>query len=666
MELKNFIFIVIFLAAFAVFAFNVKRLIGYLKVGKKENRFDNPSKRIINVLKIAFGQSKLLRDPVAGTIHFVIFWGFILFLFAVGETIIQGFYSPFSLEFLGPFNSVVTLVKDIFGLLVIAAVLYALYRRYVLKIERLDVGKEGQLDATLILLMILIVVVSMFGQSAAHIAENNFILSKWELYPLSAPLASLFFDGSSASTNLFFEIFWWMHIVVIFVFMNYLPYSKHLHVLSSIPNVYFSKVGNKKYEVKPLDLEDEDAEQFGAADIEHLTWKQLLDGYACTECGRCTAACPAANTGKKLSPRKIIVDIRRRLEEKAPHILAGEGNVEGITDKTLVHDYITDEELWACTTCNACVFECPVTIEHLDSIIDMRRDLVLSEATFPNELNNVFKNLETNFTPWAFNHQDRANWADGMNIKTMAEDNNGEILFWVGCAGSFDNRYIAVTKAFAKLMQKANINFRILGTEEKCNGDTARRLGNEYLAQMMMMENIETLNNYDVKKIVTCCPHCYNSLKNEYPQFGGNFEVIHHTEMIEELLGTNRIELKDEEINNKVTFHDSCYLGRYNDIYDAPRNPLKMIKGLELVEMERNRDKGFCCGAGGGRMFIEETEGQRVNENRTEEALKTNADTIASACPFCMTMMSDGVKTFQKEDTVKVKDIAELILENSK
>lgn len=666
MELKNFIFIVIFLAAFAVFAFNVKRLIGYLKVGKKENRFDNPSKRIINVLKIAFGQSKLLRDPVAGTIHFVIFWGFILFLFAVGETIIQGFYSPFSLEFLGPFNSVVTLVKDIFGLLVIAAVLYALYRRYVLKIERLDVGKEGQLDATLILLMILIVVVSMFGQSAAHIAENNFILSKWELYPLSAPLASLFFDGPSASTNLFFEIFWWMHIVVIFVFMNYLPYSKHLHVLSSIPNVYFSKVGNKKYEVKPLDLEDEDAEQFGAADIEHLTWKQLLDGYACTECGRCTAACPAANTGKKLSPRKIIVDIRRRLEEKAPHILAGEGNVEGITDKTLVHDYITDEELWACTTCNACVFECPVTIEHLDSIIDMRRDLVLSEATFPNELNNVFKNLETNFTPWAFNHQDRANWADGMNIKTMAEDNNGEILFWVGCAGSFDNRYIAVTKAFAKLMQKANINFRILGTEEKCNGDTARRLGNEYLAQMMMMENIETLNNYDVKKIVTCCPHCYNSLKNEYPQFGGNFEVIHHTEMIEELLGTNRIELKDEEINNKVTFHDSCYLGRYNDIYDAPRNPLKMIKGLELVEMERNRDKGFCCGAGGGRMFIEETEGQRVNENRTEEALKTNADTIASACPFCMTMMSDGVKTFQKEDTVKVKDIAELILENSK
>jgi Fe-S oxidoreductase len=588
-----------------------------------------------------------------------------LFLVAVLEAIIQGFYSPFNLEFLGPLLTVITLIKDIFGLLVIFAVLFALYRRYIQKIERLDVGKAGQLDATLILTMILLVVLSMFGQSAAHIAKNGFITSEFELYPISYQLAVMFFEPGNSSAVLY-EIFWWIHILVIFVFMNYLPYSKHLHVLSSIPNVYLSKLDDKKYQIKPLNLEDENIEQFGAADVEHLSWKELLDGYACTECGRCEAACPAANTGKLLSPRKIIVDIRRRLEEKAPYVLAGNNEVEGVKDKTLVHDFITDEELWACTTCNACVYECPVTIEHLDSIIDMRRNLVLMEAQFPQELNTIFKNLETNFTPWAFNHQDRAAWAEGMNIKTMAEDPDGEVLFWVGCAGSYDDRYKKVTKAFATLMQKAGVNFRILGTEEKCNGDTARRLGNEYLAQMLMQENIETLNNYGVKKIVTGCPHCYNSLKKEYPQFGGKFEVQHHTEMIEELINSGRIELKDEEIKSKVTFHDSCYLGRYNNIYNSPRSPLAKIKGLELVEMERNRDKGFCCGAGGGRMFLEETEGQRINENRTEEALKTNADTIASACPFCMTMMTDGVKSFAKQEEVEVKDIAEIVLANSK
>lgn len=665
MELKNIIYTIVFIASFSFLGYNVKRLIGYLKIGQKTNRFDNPSQRIKNVLKIAFGQSKLLRDTVAGSVHFLIFWGFVLFLVAVLEAVIQGFYSPFNLEFFGPFLAVITLIKDIFGILVVGAVLYALYRRYFQNIERLDVGKEGKIDATLILVMILFVVLSMFGQSAAHIAKNGFVLAEYEVYPISSVLASLFYESGSTASVVSFEVFWWIHILVIFAFMNYLPYSKHLHVMSSIPNVYFKKLGDKEFEVKPLNLEDEDAEQFGAADVEHLTWKQLLDGYACTECGRCTDACPAASTGKLLSPRKIIVDIRKRLEEKAPHVLAGE-EVEGVTDKQLVHDFITPEELWACTTCNACVYECPVTIEHLDSIIDMRRNLALMEADFPQELNTVFKNIETNFTPWAFNHQDRANWAEGLDIKTMAEDSDNEILFWVGCAGSYDDRYKKVTQAFAKIMQKAGVNFRILGTEEKCNGDTARRLGNEYLAQMMMQENIETLNNYGVKKIVTGCPHCYNSLKHEFPQFGGNYEVVHHTEMIEDLVNNGKIELKDDEVKSKVTFHDSCYLGRYNDIYDQPRNPLKKVKGLDLVEMERSKDKGFCCGAGGGRMFMEETEGQRINVNRTEEALGTGADTIASACPFCMTMMTDGVKSFEKQDDVGVKDIAEIVLENSK
>jgi len=296
----------------------------------------------------------------------------------------------------------------------------------------------------------------------------------------------------------------------------------------------------------------------------------------------------------------------------------------------------------------------------------MRRNLVLMESAFPAELNPVFKNLETNFTPWAFNPQDRALWAEGMGVKTMSEDPNCEILFWVGCAGSFDARYQKVTKALAKLMQIANINFRILGFEEKCNGDTARRLGNEYLAQTLMQENVETLNNYNVKKIVTACPHCFHSLKNEYPQFGGNFEVLHHSELIANLLKEGKIQLKNDAIHNKVTYHDSCYLGRYNNIIDEPRKVLKSVKGLQLVEMKRNKDKGFCCGAGGGRMFLEELEGSRINVNRTEEAVSTNADTVASACPFCMTMLTDGLKTLEKSETVEVKDISEIILENIK
>lgn len=663
MELKNIIFTIVFLSAFGFLAFSLNRVIGYLKLGQKENRFDNISSRIKNVLKIAFAQSKLLRDPVAGSVHFIIFWGFMLFIFAVIEAIIQGFYSPFTFEFLGPFFSVITIVQDLFGVLVVLSVLFALYRRFIQKIKRLEVSKEGQLDAAFILLLIMFVVLSMFGQNISLVAKHNFELAAFEIRPISYPLAKLFYSDPSTAV-IPFEIFWWIHILLVFGFMNYLPYSKHFHVITSIPNVFFSKFDERKYALKPLNLEDENIEQFGASDVEHLTWKQMLDGYACTECGRCTSACPAANTGKPLSPRKIIVDIRRRVEEKAPLMAAGIEEKEGITDKTLVNDFITPEELWACTSCNACVYECPVSIEHLDSIIEMRRNLVLMESNFPQELNTVFKNLETNFSPWAFNHQDRAAWAEGMDIKTMSEDSNAEVLFWVGCAGSYDSRYQKVTKAFANIMKEAGVNFRILGTEEKCNGDTARRLGNEYLAQMMMQENVETLNGYNVKKIVTGCPHCFNSLKNEYPQFGGNFEVQHHSEMIEELIEKGKIQLKDEEVKSKTTFHDSCYLGRYNNIYDEPRNPLKQVKGLELVEMERNKDKGFCCGAGGGRMFMEETIGTRINVNRTEEALNTGADTIASACPFCMTMMSDGVKSFEKQDEVSVKDIAEIVWEN--
>ncbi len=663
MTIKNVIFIVVFLSAFGFLSWSLRNLFLYMKVAKKkDNRFDDVGRRIGNVLKIAFGQSKLLREPVAGTVHFLIFWGFILFLFAVIEAIIQGFYSSFNLSFLGPVYSVITVIQDVFGLLVIIAVVTALLRRYVFKIPRLQVDKGASLDAIVILSLILIVVVSMLLQNMAGIAKNNFVLHEYEVRPISAILVNVFFDNPSIGANAAYEVYWWIHVLTIFGFMNFLPYSKHLHVFTSIPNTYFANLDPVRNTIKHLNLEDENAESFGASDIEHLSWKQILDGYSCTECGRCTQACPAHTVGKSLNPKEIIVDIRRRTKDKAPLIVDGVTESE-LFQKTLVHDYVSDKVLWQCTTCMACVQECPVMIEHLDSIIDMRRDLVLTESKFPSELNAVFKSLETNYSPWAFNPADRAKWAEGLGVKTMAEDSNCEYLFWVGCAGSYDERYKKVSQSFSKLMQIAGVEFRILGTQEKCNGDTARRLGNEYLAQMFMMENVETLNHYKVQKIVTACPHCFHSLKNEYKQFGGHFEVYHHTELIDEMIASKKILLNGNN-NSDVTYHDSCYLGRYNEVYDAPRKSLSAVEGINLIEMSRNKDKGFCCGAGGGRLFLEDDEGGRINEERTKEALATNAETIASACPFCMTMMTDGVKHFNKTEEVKVKDIAEIILEN--
>jgi Fe-S oxidoreductase/nitrate reductase gamma subunit len=665
MKLNNIIFAVIFLSAIIFFLYNCRRLLSYLTIAKKkDDRSGSTGERLKRVLTVALGQSKLFRDFKAGILHSLIFWGFILFLFAVAEAMIQGFYSPFSLEFTGVFYSAITLIEDVFGVLVILSVVYALYRRYIIRIPRLEVDRHGKIDATIILILIMLVCVAMLGENTSLVAMHNFKLGRFELRPISYTLSKIFYGSNNSSAWTFFEIFWWMHVLVVLSFLNYLPYSKHLHVLTSIPNTYLANIKEIRNTLKPINLEDENIEIYGAADVEQLSWKQLLDGYTCTECGRCTNACPAATVGKPLSPRKVIVEVRKRTMEKAPLILEGITTGE-VFEKTLVHDFITDAELWSCTTCMACVQECPVMIEHVDTIVDMRRNLVLTESQFPSSLNSVFKNIETNFTPWAFNQSDRANWAEGMNIKTMAEDSNGEILFWVGCAGSFDSRYQKVTKAFATLMQKANIDFRILGTEEKCNGDTARRLGNEYLAQMMMKENIETLNGYGVKKIVTACPHCFHSLKNEYKQFGGNYEVIHHSQMIQQLLDEGRITLKNEEEKEKLTYHDSCYLGRYNGVFDSPRESLRKSNSIEIVEMKRNKSNGFCCGAGGGRMFLEDEEGGKINIERTKEALETNTNTIASACPFCMTMLTDGVKHFEKTDEVKVKDIAEIVLEHS-
>ncbi len=482
---------------------------------------------------------------------------------------------------------------------------------------------------------------------------------------------------------------WWFHALLILVFLNYLPYSKHLHVITSLPNTYLSNTSGPgvKGAMRYMDLEAENAEQFGAADVTHLRWKNLLDGYSCTECGRCTAACPANLTGKVLSPRKIIINTRQRLMELAPlatgdfgefvhpHLDAGEGadardagvdgpSVASVIDNRLLDNYITEEELWACTSCRACIQECPVSIDHLDIINDLRRNLVLMESRFPPEIQPAFEALERNGSPWSFDPGDRAKWAEGLEIPTMAEmverGENPEVLFWVGCMGSFDDRAKKIAVAFARILKASGVKFAILGQEEKCNGDPARRMGNEYLYQMLARENIETLDRYGVKTVVTSCPHCFHQIGNEYPQLGGNYDVIHHSTYIEKLLEDGRVPLTADASHLTIAYHDSCYLGRYNDVYDAPRETLKRaLPVVTLLEPVRNRSRGLCCGAGGGRMWMEEREGKRINIERTEELLATGADALAVACPFCMTMIRDGITA--KGSEVPVYDISEVV-----
>jgi len=659
MGLSNILFTIVLLGSLLFFGFSARRLLSYLQVGKSEDRFDRPLLRMQRVVKIALLQTKLLREPLAGFMHLAIFWGFLALIGAVVESIGEGVTGHFSFRFLGGLYSFITFTQEIFCVLVVVSVALALWRRFIVPVKRLQVDTHGRVDAAVILVWIFLIVSTLLFQNAARISLGEY--SAGLQYPISSAMAAIF--SGNASTNGWSQVLWWTHILLVLGFLNYLPYSKHLHVLTSIPNVYFSSL-NSRGALKPIALNDESATKFGASDVEDLTWKQLLDGYTCTECGRCDSVCPANLTGKHLSPRKIIVDTRRRTMEKAP-LLAGGVKAEVGSDimaHSLVDGFITEDELWACTTCMACVHECPVMIEHVDEIVDLRRGLVLNESRFPAELRSTFDNLERNFTPWGFSHSSRGDWAEGMDIPRMSDGGDIDILFWVGCAGAYDARYRKVTHAFSKLLKHAGVKFAILGLEEKCNGDAARRMGNEYLAQTLMTGNIETLNRYAVKKIVTTCPHCFHSLKNEYPQFGGNYEVVHHTDFLLGLVEAGKITVSRPQPAT-VTFHDSCYLARYNGVIDSPRSLLRAIPQMSLAEMPRSKDKGLCCGAGGGRMWMEEKEGKRINIERTEEALSTNAGTVGTACPFCMTMMTDGVKAKEASERVQVKDVAELLWE---
>jgi Fe-S oxidoreductase/nitrate reductase gamma subunit len=685
MTTQSVVFLFVLVAGAGFFALNVQRLVSYLRVGYAEGRTDHPLVRIRNVLEIGIAQKKILRDPVAGPMHALIFWGFMVLTAGTMEILVAGVVPSFSYSLLlpRPLYAAYSASQDIFAALVILAVAFALYRRIVLHPKRLEGDNLEHTDALIILSMIMGLMVTLILATALLLVAQPDAYGAEKL--VSRPVAMVFGRVMSPDAAMSgFHLFWWAHALLILTFLNYLPYSKHLHVASSLINVYFSNTSGPgtKGAMRYMDLEA-DVEQFGASDVEHLSWKNLLDGYSCTECGRCTAACPANITGKPLSPRKIVVNTRQRLMEKAPvmtgdrmeflrpALLHGEGGdagaatVEEIMEHRLLDTYITEEELWACTSCRACVTECPVSIDQLDVINQLRRNLVLTESRFPEELQPVFESLERNGSPWAFNPGDRAEWAQGMNIATMAElharGERPDVLFWVGCMGSFDDRAKKITVAFAKILQSCGISFAILGQEEHCHGDPARRMGNEYLYQTLARDTIETLDRYQVTTIVTHCPHCFHQMGNEFPQLGGNYEVIHHSTYIERLLQEERVPLKSAEGQQlTVAYHDSCYLGRYNDVYDAPRESMRRaLPVITLVEAPRSKDRGLCCGAGGGRMFMEERTGKRINMERTEELLATGADAIAVACPFCMTMMTDGVKASGSE--VPVFDISEVV-----
>ena len=688
MPLSSVLFLGILVFAAGFFAYNAQRLVHYMRtVGKSENRTDRPLTRIWNLITIGFLQTKILRDPVAGPLHAFVFWGFVVLAAGSLEILIQGVVPGFSYrDFLPePVYQLYWLSQEAFALLVLAAVSVLLYRRLVVRPRRLQGDGVHSGDAIFILSMIAAIMLTIFLASGYEaVAQPGSVgLYRPVGYALGEAFGAIGMSPEAAHAG--FLAAFWAHALLVLFFLNYLPYSKHLHVLVSLPNVYLSntsgpgQVGVMRF----MDLEAEDAEHFGAADVTDLSWKNLLDSYSCTECGRCTAACPANITGKVLSPRKIIVNTRQRLMELAPvmagdpsefrdpRLQRGEGadagseTVTQVLENRLLDNYITEEELWQCTSCRACVQECPVSIDQLDVINEMRRYLVLSESRFPAELQPAFESMERNGSPWAFDPLDRAKWAEGMDIPTMAEaferGHRPEILFWVGCMGSFDDRSKKITVAVARILQAAGIDFAILGQEETCNGDPARRMGNEYLYQILAKQNIETLDRYEVKTVITFCPHCFHQIGNEYPQLGGNYEVVHHSTFIQRLLEEGRIPLDTEQGRAlTVTYHDSCYLGRYNDIYEEPRETLKRaLPVVTIVEPERTKSRGLCCGAGGGQMWMEETQGKRINIERTEELLATGADAVAVACPFCMTMISDGLK--QKDSEVPVLDIAEVV-----
>jgi len=647
------IFTVLLVASLAVFAWGCWKRLSLISLGQSEDRFDNIGGRFGEMLLYAFGQKRVLAKPF-GINHFVIFWSFIILLIANTEFLLHGVFPGISLAKLpdGIYFPLL-LALDIVSLLALLAVMIAAVRRIVSP----PYPEARTPEAFFILSLIGILMLAYFGINAAKIAamqEGTLAVARTWM-PVSAQFAALIPAASGEAVHGFS---WWAHAFALLAFMCYLPHSKHMHILTAIPNCFFRRL--EKPNTVPRE-EFSPGNTFGVAQVDRYSWKDLLDSFSCTECGRCQKVCPASITGKPLNPRAVVHDIKVNLLENGPALKnGGQPQVPLIGEQG--EGSVSEESIWGCTTCGACMEACPVFIEQMPKIIQLRRHLVETEAQFPEELLNLFENMEGRSNPWGIAPSERTKWCSQLEVKPF-DKHATEYLFYVGCAGSFDSRNKHVSVAMAQLLDKAGISWGILGKDEKCCGDSVRRLGNEYVFDKMARENVALFRERGVKKVITQCPHCFSTLKNDYRQYGLELEVIHHSELLRNLVQDGRLKLDKTTTEMGATvFHDSCYLGRHNDVYDAPRQVIQAATGKAPAEMERNRNNGFCCGAGGGRMWIEEHTGERINLTRVTEALQEKPDTVCVACPYCLTMFEDGLKDV-KADNVKVRDVAEVMAE---
>lgn len=662
MTAQVMIFAAVFVVAVLFFIFSCWQRFSLVALGQPDNRLDKVGLRIWNTLLYAFGQKRVVAGKYPfGWNHFVFFWCFLILLIANTEFLFHGLFPqnialamlPQGLYF------ALALIFDIVSILALLAVIIAISRRLWFAPKYIDARTS---DAFVILGLVAILMVAFFclhgseaalgelnGPAAGSIGAINFM-------PVSAFVGMLFSGIPHATLEVMKVVFWWIHAFALLGFLCYLPYSKHMHILTSIPNCFLKSI-DKVNTQTPEVFKKENV--YGAGRVDRLRWKDLFDSYSCTECGRCTDNCPAYNTGKELNPRLVVHDIKINLLHNGKLIQKGQEPtlplIGGGKEGSVGH-----ESIWACTTCGACMEVCPVFIEHVPKLVYMRRDLVEMKAEFPDELLSLFENLENRSNPWGIIPAERSRWVAEVNAPAFEKDKT-EYLFYTGCAGSLDTRNKRNTEAIARILNAAGVSWGTFGKDEKCCGDSARRLGNEYLFDKMAKENIKAMNDAGVKKIIVECPHCYNTIKNDYKQFGADFEVIHHAELIMQLIESGKLKLKNKADVGKIVFHDSCYLGRYNNIFEQPRKLIEVATGKAPMEMDRNKSLSFCCGAGGGRMWMEETSGTRINMNRVTEAVKNDPDAICVCCPYCVTMMEDGLTDIKAPEKVKVLEISELI-----
>ncbi|KRE93233.1 hypothetical protein ASG89_06945 [Paenibacillus sp. Soil766] len=641
----------------------------YIQLGKSVDLKKEAKVRLKGFAVQVFGQTKLLKDKKSGIMHIVIFYGFIILQLGALDLILKGLIDH---RLPIPGYDYFTIMQEVTVGLIVLAMGYATYRRYIEKLKRLKRGWKPSIVVFFIMFLMLSVVISGgFERIREGLPASGFA-------PLTSGWAAMFEGMSISAATIGFYAGWWMHLLILLSFLIYVPQSKHFHIITAPINILLRRT-EPTGKLASLNLEDEDAEEFGVGKIEDFTQKQMLDFYSCVECGRCTSVCPANTTGKLLSPMHLITKLRDHLTEKGAVITSKSPWVPAVVfapesqgnplEVDLIGGVITEEELWACTTCRNCEDQCPVANEHVDKIIDMRRHLVLTQGSMPHDGQRALQNIERQGNPWGISRNDRVKWVkevdpeDALEVRTVKENPTFEYLFFLGSMGAYDNRSRKITYAFVKLMKEAGISFAILGNEEKNSGDTPRRMGNEFLFQQLCADNITTFQKYKVGKIVTTCPHTYHTFKNEYPEFGLTAEVFHHTELLDLWVKEGRL-TPQHEVNERITYHDSCYLGRYNEVYEEPRNVLRAIPGVELVEQARSRENSMCCGAGGGMMWMEETAGTRVNVARTEQLLSVKPTVISSACPYCLTMVEDGTKLKEIEEQVKARDIAEILAQS--